>query len=46
MIEVEAGDQNVVISKKGYEPWSRKLKITGGNVTVSAELEAVAPKPK
>ena len=43
-IEVELGDQSIVISKKGYEAWSRKLKVTGGNVTINAELEQTAEK--
>ena len=38
-VEVELGDQSIVISKKGYQSWSRKLKVTGGNVTINAELE-------
>jgi PEGA domain len=44
VIDVEPGDQNIVISKKGYQPWSRKLKITGGNINISAELDATAVK--
>ncbi len=44
-VEVEPGDQNVVISKKGYQPWSRKLKVTGGNVNINAELDASGAKP-
>jgi len=43
-VEVELGEQSVVISKKGYQPWSRKLKVTGGNVTINAELEQTAEK--
>ena len=41
-IEVELGDQSIVISKKGYQAWSRKPKVTGGNVNVNADLDAVA----
>ena len=43
-VEVELGDQSIVITKKGYQPWSRKLKVTGGNVNVNADLDAAAPK--
>jgi hypothetical protein len=43
-VEVEMGDQNILVSKKGYQSWSRKLKVTGGNVNVNADLDAPAPK--
>jgi hypothetical protein len=29
----------VVIKKAGYETWERKLKVTGGDITLRAELE-------
>ena len=44
-VEVELGDQNIPISKKGYRPWSRKLKVTGGNVNINADLDATTAKP-
>jgi hypothetical protein len=43
-IEVELGDQTIVISKKGCQSWSRKLKVTGGNVNLNADLDPVVPK--
>jgi len=39
LIDVPAGDHSVVVKKTGYKPWERKLKITGGVVNISAELE-------
>jgi hypothetical protein len=45
IIDIDPGDQNLVISKKGYQPWSRKLKVTGGNVNINAELDATAARP-
>ena len=39
VIDVPAGDHSVVVKKTGYKPWERKLKITGGVVNISAELE-------
>ena len=39
MIDVPAGDHSVVVKKSGYKPWERKLKVTGGVVNISAELE-------
>jgi hypothetical protein len=29
----------VVVKKGGYKNWERKLKVTGGVVNISAELE-------
>jgi hypothetical protein len=36
-----SGEHTVRISKKGYVPWERKIKISTGNVRVAAELEPV-----
>lgn len=36
---VATGEHSVKITKKGYKSWERKLKATGGNVNLSAELE-------
>jgi hypothetical protein len=44
-IEVDLGDESIVISKKGYQSWSRKLKVNGGNVTIDAELDPAPAKP-
>jgi hypothetical protein len=38
-IEVTPGEHSVAIKKSGYKAWERKLKVTGGTVNVSAELE-------
>jgi len=39
VIEVPVGDHSVVVKKSGYKTWERKLKVTGGVVNISAELE-------
>jgi len=39
VIDVTAGDHSVVVKKTGYRNWERKLKVTGGVVNISAELE-------
>ena len=39
VIDVTAGEHSVVVKKSGYKPWERKLKVTGGVVNISAELE-------
>lgn len=38
-INVPAGEHSVVVKKAGYKSWQRKLKVTGGTVNISAELE-------
>jgi CRISPR/Cas system-associated exonuclease Cas4 (RecB family) len=39
VIDVTPGEHSVIVKKTGYKYWERKLKITGGSVNVSAELE-------
>jgi PEGA domain len=38
-LELAAGEHSIVIKKSGYKDWERKLKVTGGTVNLSAELE-------
>jgi hypothetical protein len=38
-IEVGAGEHTVVLSKKGYSAWQKKLKASGGSVNLSADLD-------
>ncbi len=47
-IEVAPGDHVVVIKKRGFKDWERKLKLTGGEIKVAADLEteAEAGKPQ
>jgi hypothetical protein len=40
-VELAAGDHDVVIKKAGYKTWQRKLKLTGGEIKLKAELEKV-----
>ena len=37
-ISLAAGDHEVVVKKNGYQEWHRKLKVSGGNVALKAEL--------
>jgi hypothetical protein len=39
VLDLPAGEQNITISKKGFKQWSKKIKLTGGTVTVFAELD-------
>jgi PEGA domain len=38
-VDLPPGKTTITVRKKGYQPWTRTMNITGGNVTVSAELE-------
>jgi len=39
-IEVAPGDHTLTLSKSGFKVWERKVKATGGNVNINAELES------
>lgn len=41
-IDVAAGDHTVTVSKNGYKNWERKLKASGGSVSLNVELETAA----
>ena len=38
-VDLTAGDHVVVVEKKGYQRWERRMKTTAGTVTVAASLE-------
>jgi hypothetical protein len=38
-IETTPGDHLVVIHKKGFSKWERKMKVSAGNINVRAELD-------
>ena len=38
-ITVNPGDHTITVKKPGFAPWERKIKVTGGKVQISAELE-------
>ncbi len=42
-VTVKPGTHDIQITKKGFADWTRKLNVTGGEVNLSAELEAAAP---
>ncbi len=39
ILELAPGEHVVHVSKSGYTPWERKIKVTGGEVRLKAELE-------
>ena len=40
VVNVAAGQHQLVVKKKGYKPWEKKIEVTSGQVKVHAELEA------
>jgi len=38
-LSLSTGDHTVAVKKNGYKAWERKIKITGGNINLAAELE-------
>lgn len=38
-IELTAGEHVVVVKKSGYRAWQRKMKVSGGDIKLNAELE-------
>jgi hypothetical protein len=42
-IDVPAGEHTVTVKKTGFQPWEKKLKVSGGsNVHLKAEMEKSA----
>jgi hypothetical protein len=39
-ITVPAGDHTITLKKSGFTPWERTIKVSGGNIQISAELLA------
>ncbi len=45
-VNVTPGTHEIAVKKKGFTDWTRKLNVTGGNIHLSADLEAAeAPQP-
>ena len=38
-IDASTGDHAITIKKNGYKSWERKIKVSRGNVSISADLE-------
>ncbi|MGB8772208.1 MAG: PEGA domain-containing protein [Candidatus Korobacteraceae bacterium] len=39
VVELAPGEHVVIVKKAGYKPWERKLKVSGGEIKLTAELE-------
>lgn len=42
-ITLSPGNHQIVVKKKGFADWTKSLNVTGGNIHVTAELEAQQP---
>lgn len=40
-IELAAGDHTISVTRAGYKDWSRTVKVTGGEISLNAELEKI-----
>jgi PEGA domain-containing protein len=38
-LQLQPGDHKIVVKKNGYKEWERTLKVSGGEVSIRAELE-------
>jgi len=45
-VELSPGEHTVSVKKSGYKPWERKIKLTGGEIKLNAELEKAEESPK
>ena len=46
IINMGSGDHQIVLKKKNFKPWERKVKATGGSVKIEAELEPATSIPR
>lgn len=44
-IDIAPGAHEICAKKKGFTDWCRKLNVTGGNIHLSADLDAAATSP-
>lgn len=43
-IAVAPGSHQISVKKKGFNPWTKTLNVTGGTIHLSADLESETPK--
>ena len=44
-ITVAAGDHTISLKKPGFTPWERTVKVSGGKIRITAELQASGERP-
>jgi hypothetical protein len=42
-VKVTEGDHKITLNKLGFAPWERTIQVTGGNIQISADLQAAGP---
>ena len=45
-VELGPGEHTVAVRKSGYKAWERKIRLTGGDIKLNAELEKADESPK
>jgi hypothetical protein len=45
MITITAGDHTILLKKLGFTPWERTVKVSGGKIQITAELQANGETP-
>jgi hypothetical protein len=45
-LELEPGEHQIAIKKKGFQAWTRKMKVTGGSLNINADLDPEATASK
>ena len=45
MITITAGDHTISLKKQGFTPWERTVKVSGGKLQITAELQASGETP-
>jgi len=43
-IQLKPGEHEILITKKGFQDWQRKMNVTGGNINVTANLDMTKPQ--
>jgi|SRR5271165_4965995 len=38
-LQLSSGQHEITIKKKGFQPWTRKMKVTSGSMNINADLE-------
>ena len=41
-VAVTAGEHTITLKKLGFTPWEKKMKVTGGKIQISADLQSLA----
>lgn len=44
VLQLNVGEHTITLSKTGYKPWQRKMKVVTGEINLNADLEPENPK--